>query len=205
VNGKETPVQARESWIDLNRSWGTNDVIELTLPMETRVTIDKDGLALVERGPLVYALPVEGRRIKVDQWGSFEELVTTESKWNYALVLDKTNPATSFTFHELKVPANAHVWEHPRVALEVDAVRVPEWKFRKDPASLIPNLSQDIPEPPFPARPVKMTGPREKVRLVPYGCTILRMNTAPYQLSAVLNVNQLAEFGNRKSQIGNHK
>jgi hypothetical protein len=179
VNGKETLAEARESWINLNRSWGPSDVIELTLPMETRVTIDKDGLALVERGPLVYALPVEGRRIKVDQWGSFEELVTAESKWNYALVLVKTNPAKPFTFHELKVPANAYVWEYPRVALEVDAVRVSEWKFDKDPALLIPNLSQDIPEPPFPARPVIVAGPRETIRLVPYGCTILRMTQLP--------------------------
>ena len=44
--------------------------------METRVTIDKDSLAVVERGPLLYTLPVEGRRIRLDQWGSFGEVVT---------------------------------------------------------------------------------------------------------------------------------
>ena len=179
VNGKEIPADARDSWIDLNRTWGANDVINLRLPMETRLTLDKDGLAVVERGPLVYTLPVEGRRIKVDQWGSFEKLVRAESKWNYALVLDKSNPAKSFTFHELKVPASAYVWEYPRVALDVDAVQVPEWKFDKDPALLIPNLTENVPEPLVPASPVKATGPRERVRLVPYGCTILRMTQLP--------------------------
>jgi DUF1680 family protein len=179
LNGKEISAEAPQSWIDLNRAWGAGDVIELTLPMETRVTLDKEGLAAVERGPLVYTLPVEGRRVKVDQWGSFEQLVTAESKWNYALVLDQVNPAKSFTFHELKVPAGAHVWEYPRVELEVDAVRVPEWRFAQDPALLIPNLTENVPEPPFPSHPVKATGPREKVRLVPYGCTILRMTQLP--------------------------
>jgi DUF1680 family protein len=179
INGEKTLVEAKESWIDLNRSWGASDLIELTLPMETRVKIDQDGLALVERGPLLYTLPVEGRRINVDRWGSFEELVTSDSKWNYALVLDKADPARSFTFRELRVAANAHVWEHPRVELEVEAVRVPEWKFDKDPALLIPSRTEIVPEPPFPSRPIRATGPKEKIRLVPYGCTILRMTQLP--------------------------
>lgn len=179
INGNQTLAEAKESWIDLRRRWGGSDVIELTVPMETRVKIDKDGTAVVERGPLVYALPVEGRRVPVDQWGSFEELVTTESKWNYALVLDRANPAKSFTFKEIKVPENAHVWESPRGVLEVEAVRVPEWKFDKDPTLLIPSLTQEVPEPPFPARPIKASGPKETIRLVPYGCTILRMTHLP--------------------------
>ncbi|MFH1006926.1 MAG: beta-L-arabinofuranosidase domain-containing protein [Candidatus Latescibacterota bacterium] len=179
INGQDVPVKTEESWIDLNRLWGARDVIELTLPMETRVEIDPDGLAVVQRGPLVYALPVEGRRIEVDQWGSFEQLVTTESKWNYALVLDPADPAKSFTYKEREVSEDAHVWELPRMALEVEAVRVPEWQFSKDPALLIPSHATDIPEPPFPARPIKATGPREKIQLVPYGCTILRMTHLP--------------------------
>jgi hypothetical protein len=179
INGQGVPVQARDSWIDLTRSWGVNDVVSLTLPMEVRVKIDKDGLAVVERGPLVYSLPVEGRRIEVDQWGSFEKLVTSESKWNYALVLDKANPAKSFSFTELKVPEKTDVWEQPRVAMEVEAVRIPEWKFDKDPALLVPNSTADIAEPPFPARPISAKGPKEKIRLVPYGCTILRMTQMP--------------------------
>lgn len=179
INGKMTPTVAKESWIDLRRSWGASDLIDLTLPMETRVKIDRDGLAVVGRGPLVYTLPVQGRRISVDKWGSFEELVRTESKWNYALAVDKANPAKSFAFQTLKVPENAHVWEFPRVALETEAVRVPNWKFNKDPAMLVPDRSENVPEPPFPAQPVTTSGPREKIRLVPYGCTILRMTNLP--------------------------
>lgn len=94
-------------------------------------------------------------------------------------MLDKANPAKSFSFTELKVPEKANVWEHPRVALEVEAVQVPEWKFDKDPALLIPNQTEDIAEPPLLSRPIRATGPQEKIRLVPYGCTILRMTHLP--------------------------
>lgn len=166
--------KGREAW---NRSVPYYQT--LIEPMETHVEIDKEGLAVVQRGPLVYALPVEGRRTQVDPWGSFEEVVTSDSKWNCALLLDKANPAGSFHFVELKVPENATVWEYPRAALEVEAVRVLEWTFEKDPALLIPSVTQDIPEPPFPARPIRATGPKEKIRLVPYGCTILRMTHLP--------------------------
>jgi hypothetical protein len=179
INGKRIVAEAKNSWIVLNRSWEESDSVSLTLPMETHVEIDKDGLAVVERGPLLYTLPVEGRRIKVDQWGSFEELVTSESKWNYALVLDKLNPAKSLSFVELKVPEGANLWQYPRVALEVEAVRIPEWKFDEDPALLIPSRTEIVPEPPFPSRPIRATGPKEKIRLVPYGCTILRMTHLP--------------------------
>jgi hypothetical protein len=71
------------------------------------------------------------------------------------------------------------LWEFTRTALEVEAVRVPEWKFDKDRALLIPNITQNVPEPPFPARPIRATEPKEKIRLVPYGCTILRMTQLP--------------------------
>ena len=136
-------------------------MIELTLPMETRVTIDKDGLAVGGEGPLLYTLPVEGQRIQLDQWGSFGRVVTTESKWNYALVLDEANPSSSFTLKELQVPEGAHVWESPRVALEVEAVRVPQWKFSTEIAKLLGSDSDGVLEPPFPARPIRVSGPKE--------------------------------------------
>ena len=179
INGKSTAFDERNSWIDLKRSWGESDQVSLTLPMEVRVQIDSEGLAVVQRGPLVYSLAVEGRRIQVDEWGSFEEHVTPESKWNYALLLDKAHPAKSFRFVDLKVPEKAHVWQYPRAALDVDAVRVPEWKFDQDPALSIPSRTEVIPEPPCPARPIRSTGPKEKIRLVPYGCTVLRMTQLP--------------------------
>ena len=93
VNG--TPVVARHTrgWIELKRTWGAGDTIKLTLPMRVKVNRWENGMAWVERGPLVYALAVQSRRQITDQWGSFEESITPESKWNYALVVNRKNPA----------------------------------------------------------------------------------------------------------------
>jgi hypothetical protein len=127
----------------------------------------------------VFALPIQGVRRSVDRWGSFEELVNGESQWNYALAVDRTNPAKSVTVRSATVPAEANLWERPRITLEVEAVRVPQWKFPKPVEDMAPQLSTEIPEPPAPAATVRVAGPRQKVQLVPYGCTILRMTQLP--------------------------
>lgn len=179
VNGQETQPKVRESWIELNRTWTSESRIELVLPMEVRLETNQGGLFTLARGPLVFALPIQGVRRSVDRWGSFEELVNGESQWNYALAVDRTNPAKSVTVRSATVPAEANLWERPRITLEVEAVRVPEWKFPKPVEDMAPQLSTEIPEPPAPAAIVRVAGPRQKVQLVPYGCTILRMTQLP--------------------------
>ena len=116
VNGAAVAAGSIKGWLELNRTWSVGDAVDLTLPMNVRVEVAQNGLASVERGPLVYALAVEGRRWHaVDSWGSFEEFITPESKWNYGVVVDKNNPASSFKFKSLEVPRNACLWDHPRV------------------------------------------------------------------------------------------
>jgi hypothetical protein len=144
-----------------------------------RVSRDKDGLAVVERGPLLYVLPVQGRKIPLDKWGSFEQIVTPQDQWNYALAVYKDKPAGSFRVKTRRVPKGAHVWEYPQSVLEVDAFRVPDWKFEKPIEQLHPVESYDAPEPNVPLKPFQTVGPREKIVLVPFGCTILRMTNLP--------------------------
>ncbi len=177
VNGQK--VDSGGPWTNIKRTWKQGDSIELTLPMDVHVQIDQQGLATVQRGPLLYALPIKGKRIPVDQWGSFEEMVTEKNKWNYALVLNKTNPASSFRLKKLLIKRKNHVWENSPFGLKVPAVRLKDWKFKKSIQSLIPNKSTDIPEPPMPKPPFKKTGKPEKILLVPYGFTILRMTHLP--------------------------
>ena len=126
--------------------------------------------AYVERGPLLYALPVKGDKKPFDQWGSFEEYARPDSPWNYALRLDPNAPATSVRVQQLPVPAGGHVWEHSPLALEVDSQRVPDWTF--DPATSGPG-------PKLPEQPLKLAERVEKIQLLPYGFTTLRMTYLP--------------------------
>jgi uncharacterized protein len=125
INGVEASPSVRDGWAELVRTWGPADVVELILPQEIKVTVDKQGQAVVERGPLLYALPVRGEHRQTDEWGSFEELVTPESKWNYALVLSRDNPSSTLNFRKLEGVAGGSVWEHPPFGIEVDAERLP--------------------------------------------------------------------------------
>ena len=59
--------------------------------------------------------------------GAFEVFASPNGNWNYALVLDEINPAASFKIKKLTVPENSHAWEYPRIALEVNAKKIPEW------------------------------------------------------------------------------
>ena len=182
INSQEAPIPAVNGWIVIERQWKAEDAVELLLPQEVKVVFDKKGLATVERGPLVYALPVKGQQIPIDTWGSFEQLVTAQDKWNYALLLDKVNPSKSFRVKELEVPAaQGHVWEFPHYGLEVEAVRLAEWKFQKSIAELMKEGRDpaNVLEPAPPPGPFRGTGPSEKIVLVPYGFTILRMTHLP--------------------------
>ncbi|MFW6171809.1 MAG: hypothetical protein ACODAD_15080, partial [Planctomycetota bacterium] len=70
----------------------------------------------------------------------------------------------------LPVPAGGHVWEHSPLALEVDAQRVPDWNF---------DLATRRPGPKLPEQPLKLAERVEKVQLLPYGFTTLRLTYLP--------------------------
>lgn len=177
INGQAAEVAAEPcSWACLKRTWKDGDKVALKLPMEIRVNSGKDSVS-VERGPLLYALPVKGARTQVDQWGSFEERINAGSRWNYALYLDKKCPVSSFKLKKLKVADHAHVWEQPPYGLEAPAVSLPGWLLDRMDAG--PEALPSIPEPDIPKPPLRCKLPPIKIVLVPFGFTTLRMTCLP--------------------------
>jgi len=177
INHRTVPIDRPCTTLD--RVWQSGDRIDLTLPMDVTVAVGADGLATVRRGPLLFALPVKGRRIPADEWGSFEQIVTSRDRWNYALVLDEKNPAASFRLQTQTVPRGAFVWQYSPIALRVPAVRLNNWTLTGPIEKLIPSKSTDIPEPLPPKRPFSSSGRIETITLVPFGFTRLRMTHLP--------------------------
>jgi DUF1680 family protein len=187
VNGQPLPrAWPGRTWAHVYREWKTGDTLELSLPMQIKANLSAEKGAYVERGPLLYVLPVAAERKPVDRWGSFEEYPASGTAWNRALLLDPQDPASSFAFEPLPVANGGHAWENPPVALTVKARRVAEWTF--DPhreavvggeaeANVLANVTAG---PPMPARPLQTKGETETVRLVPFGFTLLRMTYLPY-------------------------
>ena len=130
VNGSPVkPDHPAGTWARLERKWADGDRVTLTFAAEVQVQFwQRDGqrAAVLQRGPLLYALPVRGERKRLDQWGTFEERAAQDSAWNYALLLDAKAPAAAVRFKRLAVSGRqGHLWETAPEVLEVHARDVP--------------------------------------------------------------------------------
>ncbi|MEN8155624.1 MAG: beta-L-arabinofuranosidase domain-containing protein [Bacteroidota bacterium] len=209
--------ESSKGWIEIERRWSDGDVVELSLPMEIKVEKHRfnsdirlvpdqqlDGewaeAVTVERGPLLYSLsvPEEIRKpvtIMGKERGGFECMAAVDGPWNYALLLDKEDPAYSFTIVSNLQQDTGFVWENPPVTLQVKAARVPEWRCTDQQLSgIVPAeefdrwseekrhrmhdrrwLAPDLPTPGF-----EIAEETETLTLIPHGFTLLRMTYLPW-------------------------
>ncbi len=163
VNGAPGPDVAPGTVVRLTRTWRAGDVVELALPARVRVSTWHKGLAGVERGPLVYALPV-GERWQTTGVvnGVPTEEVHATTPWNYALAADRPMRVERGAMSDRPWTAAA-----APVRLTVAARRVPGW------------ARYDTVDGTLPASPVATREVEEVVALVPYGCTVLRVAEFP--------------------------
>ena len=181
----------------LTRTFEPNDRVVLTLPMELKLSHWPKGGVGIERGPLVFALPVEEqRRAKQIKGRSSKEFPAYEmrpaSPWNYALAVDERDLDG---VEVVQGPLSGNPWtpETAPVELLVPARRVAGWKTLKRkriqrehnvPGALRIDwfeggfeFTPDLPEPETLGK--RLTKDVETIRLVPYGCTNLRISVFP--------------------------
>lgn len=138
--------------------------------------------AVVERGPLVYALrvPEQWLPFKAPDHGpgreedikSYRLLPENNAAWNYALMIDRDHPARDLELKQLEVPQNARPWDGSSpIGLSVKARRVLNWKMEGDPEHPM--------TPGFPFNPMELSEQIDTVTLVPFGTTRLRMTFLP--------------------------
>jgi hypothetical protein len=134
-----------------------------------------NGSASVQRGPLVYVLGLSEKwtafdKNKIAGFESYE--VTSDSPWNFALVLDERNPARSFRSVQKAQKSgakNPFATGQSPVALQVLGKKIDEWKLRSD------NLVSLDPPP----SPVSSNAPAQMLELVPFGSQMLRVSQFP--------------------------
>ncbi len=171
----------------LQRRWEPGDRITLRFQNQIRLVWRRKPefkiraqCAAVERGPLVFALPV------LEDWQSFvapahgpgQEIKSCRlfpkegTVWNYALIIDREHPEQSVHLKRVPVPDHALPWgPHPALGLEVKARRVLNWQMEGD--------SAHPKTPGFPYNPMRLSGEIETITLVPFGATRLRMTFLP--------------------------
>ncbi len=189
VNGKQVEAELTAgSYARLIRKWKSGDKMELTLPMDISVKTweqNKNSMS-VNYGPLTFSLMIKERYEKMDskksaigdskwqdgvdqqKWPSFE--IYPASAWNYGLVLDKENPAHSFTIEHKPWPKDNYPFTLDASPLMIKAKGkiISEWVLDK--YGLCGLLPQS---------PVISNEPTQGIQLLPMGACRLRISSFP--------------------------
>lgn len=155
-------------YLPLKARWSGTQTIGLKFSMTPRLYRGFHDSVAIERGPLVFALPIraEWRKVKDNpQFADWE--VYPQSPWNYALQIDREHPERSIRFEEGLLGVGVFSTQGPPMIARVKGRRVPSWKLERGAAA------------PPPSSPVATSEPLEDLMLVPYGCTDLRITEFP--------------------------
>ncbi|MHC4206772.1 MAG: discoidin domain-containing protein [Planctomycetota bacterium] len=173
MNKKMLEMYSPGSYIEINREWTDGDKVKLNFPMKItlRTWKENQNSVSVDRGPLTYSLKIGEKYVReggTDEWPAWEIHPTTP--WNYGLVLNENDPASSFQVVRKDWPDNNQpfIYDAAPIELRAKAKRIPAWQ--KDHLGLVGKLQQS---------PAKSSEPTENVTLIPMGCARLRISAFP--------------------------
>lgn len=156
------------SFYPVRRQWRGSTKLELQLPMPLQIQRRYHNSVSIDKGPLVYVLQIkENWKLHKGQLPHGDWEVYPGSPWNYALAIDVNNLEKSLTFKNKSIDKNPFSTCRPPIEAYVYGRKVPQWKIETNAAG------------PLPQSPVESNEPLEKLTLVPYGLTHLRITEFP--------------------------
>jgi hypothetical protein len=183
VNGiAAAATRSEKGFLVLRRRFKPGDQVTLTFPMKVAVTRWPENGMGIERGPLVYSLPIK------ENWSSIVEPkyttaefpsleATPASAWNYGIDVDPAKLASEVEIGKKPLTQNQvdDPWENPPITLTVPARKIEDWELLVNPENISQKFTPCLPE----LSVSKVSETVERVTLVPYGSTQLRVTIFP--------------------------
>ena len=167
MNGKSIPFNKS---LKIHKVWSGEETIKIELEFKTEFLARDDGLNVLERGPLVYALPIEGKwkmheYIKDDVERKFPycdyELSPT-SHWGWGLC------ESALTVNKKVVSQVPFSQSAPPITITATAQKI-DWGLEDG----FGNVCAKVPKSVLPI------SEKEEIELIPYGCARIRMTELP--------------------------
>ncbi|EDM38305.1 hypothetical protein PBAL39_01782 [Pedobacter sp. BAL39] len=177
INGNTWKEVDGNQVVKISRQWNTGDVVELLLPMEISRSRWYENSVSIERGPITYALKIEEELKMVEntkdpqEYGSSYIEIRPKSAWNYGLIDHKDDQLeTLFQVEDSNFNGN-FPWnlENAPISIRTKAKQIPFWELYNDMTGPLPFST---------IYGLENTATTE-IKLVPYGCTSLRISQFP--------------------------
>ncbi len=163
--GEAASCNAADAFHTIRRTWKSGDTVQITFAMPPRVTRWFHNSAVVERGPLVFAMPVKAEWVKLKAHAekSADWELKPESKWNYGLDLSDCN----LNIKQNSVGDVPFSSSQPPVTLAAKGRQISTWTIQENSAGQLP------------MSPVESSSPIDQLTLIPYGAAKLRITAFP--------------------------